>query len=760
MSSESRRDGVRWKIKDDCKEVLEHHYVHQRFPSPQSRKRLAEVLDVEPRRIQVWFQNRRQREKAGHDAEQPANRSAQPSELQNSLERLPRPESLRDGYGAGALLAPLLHDGLRSTSMDASQSTETSSGSFMSTAPMDDGAGAKLSGMTGSSFNSQDEHQAYPVTVDMLQADNGGPFVPREFGAGGLPMPSNSGSRKHETATKLYRDPACRQASFNSISSSSEPQTPRGASLGQGTVHRGGNMNQPYPVGEKAAPSSRDLSRNARFMWAHEDVQERNPSNTSGYVASSSDAVEARHGSATGTTAADGRAASLPWVLNSSDDIVHALMGFDDPLDATDPLGALASAPWSVGDPPGHDHAFGSQQPANGSDPVPAREAGPQGSRFCARSASETPSMARQQAQGAAMQQQRSAAEDQAISIEEFIAWQGQLDHQAAGDASAAAVAQKAADVFSEHSAQPFAHLPLAKQATAFSGQVPRLAPAALNGMLGRISTEARTVALANCSRAGRSCAAVSAVAAGATRGGAPRAGTGHSCVRAGSGNLGAAGCSSGTGLDGGRLGGRSLGGLPALGGSSMSNASGFAAMAASTEMRRPRVAADVNGMAGLSSLSGIVGDVAALGGGNALGGRTGALLNAGEGTSASTAANPLPQRSELDSWISAADVVNTVLDCARQHYSLGAHRYASSVTLPPQIGGSQSGALSRLQGSSSVQDNGFRLEAGAMGGNPLMADGSCMAQGASNGRDGLTRGGRRPAASHNGSAACKSSSS
>ena len=39
----------------------------RRFPDPELKKRLASQLDVDPRRIQVWFQNRRQREKPRTD---------------------------------------------------------------------------------------------------------------------------------------------------------------------------------------------------------------------------------------------------------------------------------------------------------------------------------------------------------------------------------------------------------------------------------------------------------------------------------------------------------------------------------------------------------------------------------------------------------------------------------------------------------------------------------------------------------------------
>lgn len=53
----------RWRIADTSKEVLEQEFRRERFPSASSRLKLAESLDVEPRRIQVWFQNRRQRDR-------------------------------------------------------------------------------------------------------------------------------------------------------------------------------------------------------------------------------------------------------------------------------------------------------------------------------------------------------------------------------------------------------------------------------------------------------------------------------------------------------------------------------------------------------------------------------------------------------------------------------------------------------------------------------------------------------------------------
>ena len=54
---------ARWRIDGAQKHLLEEVFNEKRFPDPELKKRLASQLDVDPRRIQVWFQNRRQREK-------------------------------------------------------------------------------------------------------------------------------------------------------------------------------------------------------------------------------------------------------------------------------------------------------------------------------------------------------------------------------------------------------------------------------------------------------------------------------------------------------------------------------------------------------------------------------------------------------------------------------------------------------------------------------------------------------------------------
>ena len=65
---EKKEDISRWKLNDEQKAFLATEFNTKRFPSPKSKRRLAEALDVEPRRIQVWFQNRRQREKTAEES--------------------------------------------------------------------------------------------------------------------------------------------------------------------------------------------------------------------------------------------------------------------------------------------------------------------------------------------------------------------------------------------------------------------------------------------------------------------------------------------------------------------------------------------------------------------------------------------------------------------------------------------------------------------------------------------------------------------
>lgn len=53
----------RWNIPQSALLILERVFALERFPAQDLRQRLAQDLDVTPRQVQVWFQNRRQRER-------------------------------------------------------------------------------------------------------------------------------------------------------------------------------------------------------------------------------------------------------------------------------------------------------------------------------------------------------------------------------------------------------------------------------------------------------------------------------------------------------------------------------------------------------------------------------------------------------------------------------------------------------------------------------------------------------------------------
>merc|ERR1719454_1788803 len=53
----------RWNISRPVLAVLEQVFTLEKFPSQLMRQRLAADLSVTPRQVQVWFQNRLQRER-------------------------------------------------------------------------------------------------------------------------------------------------------------------------------------------------------------------------------------------------------------------------------------------------------------------------------------------------------------------------------------------------------------------------------------------------------------------------------------------------------------------------------------------------------------------------------------------------------------------------------------------------------------------------------------------------------------------------
>merc|ERR1719238_1105728 len=53
----------RWQIGNGSLSVLEQVYTLDPFPGLDARRELAKQLNVSPRQVQVWFQNKRQRER-------------------------------------------------------------------------------------------------------------------------------------------------------------------------------------------------------------------------------------------------------------------------------------------------------------------------------------------------------------------------------------------------------------------------------------------------------------------------------------------------------------------------------------------------------------------------------------------------------------------------------------------------------------------------------------------------------------------------
>ena len=40
--------------------VLNHHFAHNQFPTAEERRVIADAIDMAPRTVQIWFQNKRQ----------------------------------------------------------------------------------------------------------------------------------------------------------------------------------------------------------------------------------------------------------------------------------------------------------------------------------------------------------------------------------------------------------------------------------------------------------------------------------------------------------------------------------------------------------------------------------------------------------------------------------------------------------------------------------------------------------------------------
>ena len=68
LASAERGRRPRWTPTETDKALLETIFVADSFPTFSVRKQLAEQLNVDSRQVQIWFQNRRQRERVRQGA--------------------------------------------------------------------------------------------------------------------------------------------------------------------------------------------------------------------------------------------------------------------------------------------------------------------------------------------------------------------------------------------------------------------------------------------------------------------------------------------------------------------------------------------------------------------------------------------------------------------------------------------------------------------------------------------------------------------
>jgi hypothetical protein len=63
IGGDRKRKGksTRWNIPSSALSMLEQMFQKDKFPSVETRKKIATDLKVTPRQVQVWFQNKRQR---------------------------------------------------------------------------------------------------------------------------------------------------------------------------------------------------------------------------------------------------------------------------------------------------------------------------------------------------------------------------------------------------------------------------------------------------------------------------------------------------------------------------------------------------------------------------------------------------------------------------------------------------------------------------------------------------------------------------
>jgi len=123
----------RWKVQAEALAVLEAKFEHDRFPSVATRVAIAEDLQVNPRNIQVWFQNKRQRGERGAGVQNVGPVMLQTEAVDCDDEFPPQPVIPRAGDHDDEFTTlpelqvalPMIHDGLRVGSALSSMPTPT-----------------------------------------------------------------------------------------------------------------------------------------------------------------------------------------------------------------------------------------------------------------------------------------------------------------------------------------------------------------------------------------------------------------------------------------------------------------------------------------------------------------------------------------------------------------------------------------------------------------------------------------------------------
>lgn len=101
---------ARWKIEPEMAKMLEEAFGISHYPSRDARVQLAKVLQVTERQVQVWFQNRRQREKRGGD--EASSEPYAPSRVCGSKRSIDAPKVHEQGplhLGSSPASPPPLH---------------------------------------------------------------------------------------------------------------------------------------------------------------------------------------------------------------------------------------------------------------------------------------------------------------------------------------------------------------------------------------------------------------------------------------------------------------------------------------------------------------------------------------------------------------------------------------------------------------------------------------------------------------------------